>query len=175
MLAGWVKKLAKLDTFFFKINAFKELLIRSNKRFRWLICCQENIITGMFRITIVVTEYLCHVYVPVYGTLILLLTCLASVMLIIWWRSVVQYEHQQTLICTSRTSFRIFSPFSVIWNNRLCTYEGATFAAYSGKPSYCLCSITLVMETRNCQEMCQIQRQFSFVIPLDTDFCSQVV
>jgi len=40
--------------------------------------------------------------------------------------------NHQTLIYIYRTSFRIFSPFPVIWNNRLCTYEGATFTSYSG-------------------------------------------
>jgi len=59
----------------------------------------------------------------------------ASVILVIWWRLLMYYRNRPTLIYIYRTSFRIFSPFPIIWNNRLRTNEGTTFITYSGNHS----------------------------------------
>ena len=76
-------------------------------------------------------EYTFNV-IPVLNSFLILW---ASVTLVIWWRLLMYCGNHPTLIYIYRTSFRIFSPFPIIWNNRLCAYEGTTFITYSGNHS----------------------------------------
>jgi hypothetical protein len=171
MIAEWFKN-CQICTVFF-INKYICQIVEHTLRayqeqnkylififFRNIYLFQTWVLDGTFRTVLIVKAGLFHGNMCVEYTLnlILVLTCFfilwASVILVFWLRLLIYYQNHQTLIYICRTSFRIFSPFPIIWNNRLCANEGATFITYTGEN--CTLLIIWIWATRNCQEMCQI-------------------